>query len=57
MSTLEGRIIEVLERLCVDVHGPVANISFFTKARFDVLRTEIVLQVPFPDKVWIANQT
>ena len=59
MSILEGRIFEVLERLCVYLHGPVANISFFTKARFDVPtlpRTEIFLQVPFLDKLGIANQ-
>ena len=48
---------QMLWLLCVDEHGPVVNIFVFTKVLFDVQRTEISLQVPILDKLWIVKLT
>jgi hypothetical protein len=57
MQSLEGGIFKVFDRLCVNVHGPVAEGSGFSKARQNVPRTEIFLQFPFIDNLGIANNT
>ena len=54
---MEAGIVEIIDRLCIDMHNTVAEASSFSKARQYLSRTDMVLQMSFLDIIGIANRT